>query len=348
MYSIEGSIRNISTMKLTLRDIVLMDIGDPTYTSFDWNEDIVNYKMDHPESEDWIMGHIHSHNSMKVFFSTTDMEELNDNSPNHNFYLSVIINNYLDICAKVAFIGNPTSFICKNELGKDYTISFYGGVELKPVMFIHDCEIHMTVPAIVGSSDFEERLRVIQEKSEARKVDKVKEYSYSNQANDKTSYGSNNAWDNGKHKAKTPGFNLKEYNKSKFTIEKEEDLEDMSVEEEFACYILRFGYEVEEESLEDAVEDLANSPMEQEAIVATILNSYTSWFEIFFRRIKKYHTTEAFLDILYEVCVLLEDCEDTGNPNFSFIPTLVAGLRSMGNKIEDSSSEEEGGKEKWG
>jgi hypothetical protein len=54
---------------------------------------------------------------MNVFFSGTDMGELNDNSPKHNIYLSLIVNNYLDMTAKLAFIGKPYSYVCKDDKG---------------------------------------------------------------------------------------------------------------------------------------------------------------------------------------------------------------------------------------
>lgn len=46
--------------------------------------------------EECRIGHIHSHNTMGVFFSGTDWGELEDNAPNHNYYLSLIVNNFMD------------------------------------------------------------------------------------------------------------------------------------------------------------------------------------------------------------------------------------------------------------
>lgn len=51
---------------------------------------------------------IHSHHNMTCFFSGTDMSELHDNAPNHNYYLSLIVNYKEDTgnnwCAKVAYV----------------------------------------------------------------------------------------------------------------------------------------------------------------------------------------------------------------------------------------------------
>ena len=46
-----------------------------------------------------------SHNNMAVFFSGVDNSELTDNAPNYNYYLSLIVNNKNEYCARIAFIG---------------------------------------------------------------------------------------------------------------------------------------------------------------------------------------------------------------------------------------------------
>ena len=61
-----------------------------------------------------------------VFFSGTDWSELEDNASNHNYYLSLIVNNFMDFCAKVCFIAeakNETfNFEAKDEQGKRYSL----------------------------------------------------------------------------------------------------------------------------------------------------------------------------------------------------------------------------------
>lgn len=60
--------------------------------------------MDNPELLDYKVGHIHSHHDMQVFFSGTDNMELMDNAPNHNHYLSLIINNKNEMVARIAYV----------------------------------------------------------------------------------------------------------------------------------------------------------------------------------------------------------------------------------------------------
>lgn len=55
---------------------------------------------------------------MAVFFSMTDNEELTDNAPNYNYYLSLIVNNKKEYCARVAFIGEIEGRVIRFK-GKD-------------------------------------------------------------------------------------------------------------------------------------------------------------------------------------------------------------------------------------
>jgi proteasome lid subunit RPN8/RPN11 len=99
-----------------------MNKGSKAFTEYDFSDKaLIDYRMDNLESHDWKIGHIHSHNTMRVFFSGTDMSELIDNSEFHNYYVSLIVNNFMETTAKVAFRGEPISstYLCKNEDGSD-------------------------------------------------------------------------------------------------------------------------------------------------------------------------------------------------------------------------------------
>ena len=62
-----------------------------------------------------------------VFFSGVDIKELEDNAKNHNFYLSLIVNNKMETVAKVISYAEAKhifegSFKAKDENGDDYEI----------------------------------------------------------------------------------------------------------------------------------------------------------------------------------------------------------------------------------
>lgn len=82
-----------------------MDIGSSSYTEHKYETDFVDVFTEKPELLKTRMAHVHSHATMGVFFSGTDVDELHDNADNHHLYLSVIVNNKLDVTAKICFTG---------------------------------------------------------------------------------------------------------------------------------------------------------------------------------------------------------------------------------------------------
>lgn len=113
---LEGDIDNPKDLKLRAEAIYLMDIGRETYTEADFDVDtavdqwdVVKANPDDPNEEvdygAWKRGLIHTHHNMTTFFSGTDMAELHDNAPTHNYYLSLIVNFSGVYTAKVAFVA---------------------------------------------------------------------------------------------------------------------------------------------------------------------------------------------------------------------------------------------------
>lgn len=143
-YSTQGEF-GTEAFKIQLETIFPMNKGNATYTEFETNEDFVEFLMDNPENLQFNRGLIHSHNLMSVFFSGTDNSEINDNSEFHNYYLSLIVNNKEDICAKVAFRGKNNEEIkrvvnYKGNNGIPQTMVINSTVE-KDVIFHYTCSI---------------------------------------------------------------------------------------------------------------------------------------------------------------------------------------------------------------
>ena len=112
---IAGSINAPATLQIEAYDMYLMDIGTSAYTEYDleYEDTKVIHELfpisnpfttvDNPE-EMWRKGMIHTHHSMDTFFSSTDMDELHDNTPKHDIYLSLIVNKEGVYSAKTAFL----------------------------------------------------------------------------------------------------------------------------------------------------------------------------------------------------------------------------------------------------
>lgn len=146
-YSIEGDITDPKNFKIKLEDILPMDKGTSAYTEYELDGKFVDYMMDNPHAMEWKIGHIHSHNTMDVFFSGTDMSELNDNAPNHNYYLSLIVNNFMEFEAKVAYMAATTTesieveYKALNSAGEQYTVGIIPLKVDQKLLCVHDCKI---------------------------------------------------------------------------------------------------------------------------------------------------------------------------------------------------------------
>lgn len=174
-YTVEGELGE-DEFSITTEELYLQDIGTGTYTEYDpGNPDFIKFMMENPRMMTLKQGHIHSHNSMGVFFSGTDTEELSENAEFHNYYLSLIVNNKNEMVAKVAFKateiketksivtfrGNNGTFKNKEVITKSEDSCVY----------TYDCNIFM--PDTVGES-FEARFLTIQETIKKREEEKKK------------------------------------------------------------------------------------------------------------------------------------------------------------------------------
>lgn len=77
---------------VTVQDILVMDVGNATYTEWCADADVVHYICDN-ELFGCQLGIIHSHNSMATFFSGTDIATLNTEGTDRNNIVSLIVNN---------------------------------------------------------------------------------------------------------------------------------------------------------------------------------------------------------------------------------------------------------------
>lgn len=92
-------------MELTVEDFYLQSIDTTSSASYEAGEDFVDFLYEDIENRmgKWKHGLIHSHHNDDVYFSGTDEDELKQSAPDHNMYLSVIVNNDGDIEARIAF-----------------------------------------------------------------------------------------------------------------------------------------------------------------------------------------------------------------------------------------------------
>lgn len=119
-----GDLTDPETFMLRAEYIYPMDIGSPGYTSANISsENLIDMYETVPNAEKLKQGLIHTHHNMEAFFSGTDLSELHDNAPLHNYYLSLIVNFSGKWCAKVAYVAKVNKkFSFKNA--EDVEASF--------------------------------------------------------------------------------------------------------------------------------------------------------------------------------------------------------------------------------
>lgn len=116
---VKGTIDDPANLVIEATDMHLMDIGTAAFTEFDLEyEDVKKIHELYEESDPFKMGDtpekmlrkgmIHTHHSMNAYFSPTDDDELQDNTPNHDMYLSLIVNFAGEYCANLAFTAETS------------------------------------------------------------------------------------------------------------------------------------------------------------------------------------------------------------------------------------------------
>lgn len=146
---------NIETLHLEVFDFFLMDVGSSGYTEYEMTKDLFIYMNEkgYDLGVDVFMGHTHSHHSMPVYFSGTDEDELCINAPQHNAYLSVIVNCKDEVCAKIAHVIDAESvshrkFKYKNFDGSEINIDKDVTSEDKGVVVSYDAIIEKQEPEV--------------------------------------------------------------------------------------------------------------------------------------------------------------------------------------------------------
>ena len=100
MFSVvEGSISDPENLKLKAEALWPLDIGTAGATEYDPGEAMLDMYDAHPNADPeihgenaWRLGHIHTHHKMSAYFSSTDINELEENVAHYNYYVSLIVN----------------------------------------------------------------------------------------------------------------------------------------------------------------------------------------------------------------------------------------------------------------
>jgi len=159
--------------EITAEYIFPMNKGSQAYTEFETTPDYIDFMMENPQSMQWQRHLVHSHNNMSVFFSGTDRDEISENSEFYNYYISLIVNNKEEMCAKIAFRGKTKeevkrSVSYKGDNGKSKTFTVNNSTE-KEVVYIYNCDILKQEDELVDEY-YKNRVNYIIQEAEKKKV----------------------------------------------------------------------------------------------------------------------------------------------------------------------------------
>jgi len=94
--------KNKVEILMTAVELIPIATGTGAAVSATLEKELIELYDKYEHLQECKYGLIHSHNTMAVFFSTTDITELINNVDVYETYLSVIVNNNLDVVAKIA------------------------------------------------------------------------------------------------------------------------------------------------------------------------------------------------------------------------------------------------------
>ena len=152
----EGSMSDPANFVISGEFLYPMDIGSGVYTEYELlprpgvnKSSFVKWAMQHVIGKGLQLGHVHSHHEMATFFSGTDMDELEEGSGKHNYYLSLIVNNRNELIAKIGVlleteVEQELSF--SKRITKAFTMSYNSEQKFKKTitqLVQYDLEIEM-------------------------------------------------------------------------------------------------------------------------------------------------------------------------------------------------------------
>lgn len=361
-YSVEGSIKDPTNMIITLEDILPMHKGTSTFTEYSFDERVVEHMMDNEHLENCKIGHIHSHNTMGVFFSGTDWSELEDNAPNHNIYLSLIVNNFMDFCAKVCFIAETEetkefNFQAKDENGGKYVYKTENFEVKNKKLVTYDCAISSPKNDISVDDNFKEKVAAIIAKAEIKITP----------ANVNTYYTGPkhigmNAWDSrslndmpttkdGWSRNQQQANNNKEYSRNwrdQFDkpTEKKLPIQGMMISEaaydevleDFCLFVLNTGNSTEDfADIEDIVEFYIKRNVSPNALAKNVLEKYVDIYKNYFDKLPSVESSETIISIVESVIELLQHEADTSTMTGlkKMLKPTIDGLTRMCIEIEN-------------
>ncbi|HRT03770.1 MAG TPA: hypothetical protein P5513_07515 [Candidatus Diapherotrites archaeon] len=300
-YTVEGTIKEPSGFSINLKDILPMDRGTAGSTEFTYDKRYVDFLMNNEERLEWRSGLIHSHNNMGVFFSGVDNEELSINSKAHNYYLSVVVNNRLDIIGRIAINSSveatiKADFNGLDENGDPYIVDSRNLKIKKDKLYHYECEMIYDTPQVYQDKEFLDNVSTILE--DKRLYPKTKSTSYQKDKEEEFEYPFGD-WGNNWRSYNNPVTSLQNKSRVLPIVENKKKPKSKTSEEDFSIFVesncedfikVCFDYDdLFELSLEDVLSSIDESIVSGEFTPPEILEdfivNFQNEFDTYFRSI---------------------------------------------------------------
>lgn len=288
---------------------------------------------------------------MSVFFSSTDMGEIKDNSKSHNFYLSLIVNNNMDTIAKVVSYAETkdsvdASFLARDENGEEYEVKKQKFNLKESIHKFYDCQIIKEDIKPRVDARFTKAVDTIIKEAEKRKTTSYgvfgQEYStpLENSYNRDKNYFQKhcNPWEkeilanknNFQHLSleTSPKNSFNKFQERSYKAVQDIDLSDLEISvspiEAFTVYILNNGEEEEDTTVEEFLTIIEDEVVERGDYwsydVKDFIVKYPDYYAEFFPELAEdeqyfIEVTNSVIELLFEVHI-----------RFDFILPLIKGL----------------------
>lgn len=300
-YDIKGSLFNPESIKINVLDLIPLDKGSETFTTYNFDSRVLNYMvaMDYLEYK---IGHCHSHHNMNTFFSGTDLSELYENSETIKPYLSIIINNRYDFSCKLAFRTTQLSKHTYHYQDINYSTSEIKEYKENEVIMIYDCDVIVPKQELIVDDLFLHQFEDINKpkkvitnttKSNLKPIG-FKDQNQTYQAN-LFDFGSD--YDIDMHYSIN---NIKSTKKQDDYILALNDF--IPITDDFTCYVLNLGKKITSKDIDKAIDNFDNmyehaKDFDLEVYATMIMQEFPTHF-------KKYHNikeiSEDDLGIYYD------------------------------------------------
>jgi hypothetical protein len=329
-YSTKNSIVNPDTLVITLEDILLMDIGTKSLTEYNFDDDetlamdIVELLQKSEKHRKMKRGLIHSHNTMGVFFSQTDNDELVNGAITHNYYLSVIVNSFGDITGKISFVGETEvkkEITNRNEQGKiiKNKVGYF-----EKCVYTYDCLIldeHTLLKE--DKKEFLDRITYIQKKVSEKKALELKKAAFNFQSQPVEFYKQN------KKNEKLDAFKF--FPTSFDQLEESKNVTQIVEQIEFASYCLNDGNVILDEhgkvDIDSIIEDIVITNVDSKNFILNYVNRYEKYVTTFYKSIPD---VEIMTKTLKNNISVYDDYE-----HYDLIKQLNATLTLFINKLNE-------------